>query len=84
MNVESVGLKKGSRTVTITHLFPVSIPKANISLFKVSISKECYLKVTLKSLNSLKEKVETSSVVPTGYLHHIDYNHDSKLLYRLD
>ena len=83
MNVESVGLKKGSCTVTITHLFPVSIPKANISLQGINI-KGVLFKVTLKSLNSLKEKVETSSVVPTGYLHHIDYNHDSKLLYRLD
>lgn len=44
--------KKGSCTVTITHLFPVSVPKADISLFKISIPKEYYLNVILKSLDN--------------------------------
>ena len=57
--------KRGSSTITITH-FPVSIPMADISIFKISISKEYYLNVMLKSLDSLKKKMEASSVVPAG------------------
>ena len=59
--------KRGSCTVTIIHLFPVSIPKADISLFKILISKEYYLNVTLKSLDSLKRKIE-ALCVPAGLL----------------
>ena len=58
--------KRDSSIVTITHHFPVSIPKADISIFKISISKEYYLNVMLKSLDSLKRKMEASSVVPAG------------------
>jgi len=65
MNSESIGQKRGSCTVTITHLFPVSIPKADISLFKVSIPKEYYLNVIVRSLDSLKRKIE-ASCVPAG------------------
>ena len=63
--------KRASCTVTITHHLPVCIPKtADISIFKISISKEYYLNVTLKSLDSLKRKMEAVmkalSVVPAG------------------
>ena len=66
MNSESIGQKRGTNTVTITHHFPVSIPKADISIFKISIFKEYYLNAMLKSLDSLKRKMEASSVVPAG------------------
>ena len=58
--------RRGPCSVKITQLLPVSIPKAEICLFKLSISKEYYYNVHLKTLDSLKEKVEASFTFPQG------------------
>ena len=50
----------------ITHVLPVSIPKYKIHLFKLSIPKEYYDNVRLKTLDSLKEKIVTSFTFPKG------------------
>ena len=58
--------RRGLCSVNITKVLPISIPKAEICLFKLSIPKEYYNNIHLKTIDSLKEKVEASFTFPQG------------------
>ena len=63
--------KRGICTVTVSHSFPISIPTAEVSLFRISLPKEYFFNVRLKTLDSLKEKIKSNFILPEGLYYYM-------------
>ena len=58
--------RRGIYTVTLSNSFPIPIPTTKVNLFTISLPKEHFFNIKLKTLDMLKDKINSSFILPEG------------------
>ena len=58
--------RRGICTVTVSQSYPISIPINKVNLFRMSIPKEYFFNIKLKTLDLLKDNIQCSCILPEG------------------